>query len=180
MTSRDWFPVITLALGSILTVVGGLLLEAYRNRWVARKADEDRAIQRIAERAAFQLDTLLQLQEAGKDLLDATGGCFEEKWLHFMYPPAANSDGPKVQFVNAEAERARRKARLQVDILISRVEHDELRERAEKLTDLSGKVVRHEHYDNARQELEDMRAQFAKVNRHQLGPLLRSLLRRNI
>jgi hypothetical protein len=168
MTSRDRFPVVTLVLGSILTVVGGLLSEAYRNRWAARKAREDRAIQLIAERTAFQIGTLLKLQEAGKDLLDATGGCFEEKWLQFMYPPAADSDGPKVQFVNAEAERARRKARLQVDILISRVEHDELRERAEKLTGLSGRVIRQERYDHARQELEDMRAQFAEVNR---GPV---------
>jgi hypothetical protein len=177
VTLKDWFPVITLLLGSALTVIGGLLSEAYRNRWALRNAQQERDIQRRFDRIAFQRDTLLQLQDAGLDLIDTTTSCLLQKWPPPQQEGVASTSQPRPHSVSSEANHARRKARLQIEKLLPRVENDELRQRVQELTDLSRQVIVLEHYELARKALDDMQARFAHANQNLLGPLFRDLLR---
>jgi hypothetical protein len=112
MTLRDWFPVITLLLGSALTLVGGLLSEHYRNAFVVRRQELERKLVRIT----FQRDTLLQLQDAGRDLIEITTTLVQEKWPEEDRKlRRINFAGPKP--VSLEADRARRRARLEIEKL---------------------------------------------------------------
>jgi hypothetical protein len=80
MTLRDWLPVITLILGSALTISGALLSERFRAKASAAQADREREIQDTLARTTFQRDIILQLQDAGQHLIELTVKCFNEKW----------------------------------------------------------------------------------------------------
>jgi hypothetical protein len=176
MTWRDLFPVMTLILGSVLTVAGGLFAESHRNRWAWQRAQEERNTDREIETTTFQRDTLLQLQDAGQDLLDSTFDCFIEKWNTIAEPPEADGLVPLAQRVDTETDHRRRSARLQVEKLLARVEDDELRELGHKLTRLTADLMKIDHYKDARPVLSELQEGFMEANQV-LGAVLRSLLK---
>jgi hypothetical protein len=176
MTSRDVLPVITLILGSVLTVLGGLFAETHRNKWAREKEREDRAVERRLETTAFQRDTLLQLQDAGQDLLDSTFECFVERWNKIEEPAEAEVVPSMAHPVAAETDRRRRSARLQTEKLLVRVEDDRLRELGQRLTQLSADIISMGNYTDARPALTELQEGFREANSI-LGKHLRSLLK---
>jgi hypothetical protein len=176
MTSRDVLPVITLILGSVLTVLGGLFAETHRNKWAREKEREERAIERRLEITAFQRDTLLQLQDAGQDLLDSTFECFLEKWHGIDEATEAEVASSMVRPVAAETDSRRRSARLQTEKLLVRVEDDRLRELGQSLTQLSADIISMGDLKDARPALTELQEGFREAN-NILGKHLRSLLK---
>jgi hypothetical protein len=176
MTWRDLFPVVTLILGSVLTVAGGLFAESHRHRWAWQRAKEERNTDRRIETIAFERDMLLQLQDAGQDLLDSTFDCFIEKWRTIEESPEADGPIPSAHHVATETDHRRRISRLQTEKLLARVEDDELRELGQKLTRLTADLMKINHYEDARRVLSELQTGFMEAN-DVLGAVLRSLLK---
>jgi hypothetical protein len=152
MTSRDWFPIITLVIGSALGAIGGLLSERYRYLLALGQVREERQLKQRLERNIFNRDTLIKLQQTGKELLDATIAAFEETW-----PSRRTHEGQAVasekQPIKPETDERRRKARLEAEMLLSLVENSSLCELGRQTIDLSRSVVDIERYDEARKAL---------------------------
>ena len=111
MTLRDSFTVITLVLGSALTIIGGLISERYRTKASLAQAKQEREIQENLARTTFQRDNVLQLQDAGQDLIKLTLQCFKEKWSDD--PQLTADPGERQpQPVSEKAELERRMAKL--------------------------------------------------------------------
>ena len=172
MTLRDWFPVITLVLGSILTIIGGLLSERYRTRASLSQAREERKVQEDLARRTFERDNVIQLQDAGRDLMELTIQCFREKWLDEPRP-AADPDQRQPQDVKEETELARNTARIRVNTLVSRLEDEEDRRDVYKLLDLSHELLEYDDFKIAWVKRIEMQNRFSEANERILGRILR-------
>jgi hypothetical protein len=177
MILKDWLPVITLILGSLLTIGGGLISEVYRHRWASLEENKRSQVQRDLEVKVFQRDNILQLQEAGLELLHYTNMCFEEKWTTTPWIGAVDlSLDRQAHPIQLETDGIRQRARLQVDKLVSRVGDDELRRAVYELVGLSREVLSKEHFQDAIEAIDHMQNRFEEVNRDKVGPALRRLL----
>jgi hypothetical protein len=172
MTMRDWFPVITLLLGSTLTIIGGLLSERYRSKTSLAQVRQERELQQKLVHATFQRDTILQLQDAGQDLIRFTIQCFKEKWPKDPQP-TADPDQRRPQPVSEEAELARSTTRIQVDKLISRLEYEQDRMHVSMLMGLSREVMDSDDFEVAHTKLLEMQYRLSEANETILGPILR-------
>jgi hypothetical protein len=173
MTLRDWFPVITLVLGSALTIIGGLISERYRTKASLGQAKLEREIQSNLAQAIFQRDNVLQLQDAGLDLIKLTLECYNEKWIDDRRP-TADSGQRQPRLVSSKAELERRMARNRADKLISRLENQQDREELYKLLELSREVIGCDDFEIAEAKQREMLEGFSEANEKTLGPILRS------
>jgi hypothetical protein len=73
-TANNWFPVATLVIGALLTLLGGLLAERLRWRREDQKETKQDVRSRNEERRAFHLEAAIQLQDAAAALIGAAGG----------------------------------------------------------------------------------------------------------
>jgi hypothetical protein len=171
MTLQDWFPVITLVLGSTLTILGGLLSERYRTKASLSQAREEREIQQELARTTFRRENILQLQDAGQDLIKFTLQCFRERWPES--PPTADPDQRQPQDTSEEAELARSTARIQVNKLASRLENEQDRKKVYELLDLSREALDYDDYKIAHAKFFEMQYKLSEANETILGPILR-------
>lgn len=167
----SWLPVLTLILGAISTVVGGFASETYRNRLARRALREESDLRAATERVTFQKDTLLSLQAAGMNLLEATYR------LHNRKCELARSAHrwPQEEDVEYGARQEHRVARLNAEILAARVLDDDLRTSARRVLALESTVIRSPTQEEANSRVDAMREQFEIAN-DQLGEILRRLI----
>jgi hypothetical protein len=173
MTLRDWFPVITLVLGSILTIIGGLISERSRAKASATQAIWDREIQDNLARTAFQRDNILQLQDAGQVLIKLTLECFHEKWADDPQP-IADPGQRQARPVSEKAGLERRMARIEINKLTSRLQDQQARTRVYELLNLSHQVIDCDDFEIAQAKLDNMLNMLSEANEKILGPILRS------
>ena len=173
MTLRDWFPVITLVLGSALTIIGGLISERYRTKASLAQAKQEREIQENLARTTFQRDNVLQLQDAGQDLIKLTLQCFKEKWPDDPRP-TADPGQRQPQPVSEKAELERRMARIQANKLTSRLQDQQARTHISELLDLSYEVIDRDDFEIAQAKLLEMQYRLRDANDEILGPILRN------
>jgi hypothetical protein len=171
MTLRDWFPVITLVLGSALTIIGGLISEHYRTKASLAQAKLEREIQDNLARTTFQRDNVLQLQDAGQDLIKLTLQCFKEKWPDDPRP-IADPDQRQPQPVSEKAGLERRMARIQANKLTSRLQDQQARTTIYELLDLSYEVIECDDFEIAQTKLLKMQYSLSEANDKILGPIL--------
>ena len=172
MTLRDWFPVITLVLGSALTIIGGLISERSRAKASATQAIWDREIQDNLARTTFQRDTILQLQDAGQVLIKLTLECFYEKWADDLGSNAGTGQRqPRPVSENAGLER--RMARIEINKLTSRLQDQQARTHVYELLNLSHQVIECDDFEVAQAKLDNMLNMLSEANEEILGPILR-------
>jgi hypothetical protein len=172
MTLRDWFPVITLVLGSALTIIGGLISEHYRTKASLAQAKLEREIQDNLAWTTFQRDNVLQLQDAGQDLIQFTLQCFNEKWPDKPPPPPADPGKRHPQPVSEKVELDRIMARIRVNKLASRLQDQQGRTDINGLLELSHEVMDCDNFEIARTKLVEMRYKLRDANEEILGPIL--------
>ena len=171
MTWRDWFPVITLVLGSALTIIGGLISERYRTKASLAQAKLERDIQDNLVRTTFQRDNVLQLQDAGQELIQLTLQCFYEKWPDDPRP-TADLGQRQPRPVSEKTELERRMSRIQVNKLTSRLPDPQARAHICELLDLSYEVIDCDDFEIAQRKLLKMQYGLADANDEILGPIL--------
>lgn len=118
---KDWLPVISLVVGGLLTMVTTLFSEAFRNRQVTKKAQEERLMRLTEEGRAFQQQVILELQEELSDLIKLTA-------QNTRMGPGWDDEG--LQQFDEKLLRVR--------LLKSRVHDDDIRHRA---TDVSNEAI---------------------------------------
>jgi hypothetical protein len=137
------------------------------------QANREREIQDILAQRTFQRDNILQLQDAGLDLIKLTLECFNEKWPD-VPQPAADPGQRQPRPVSQKAGLERRMARNQLNKLTSRLQDPQARTRVYELLELSREVIDCDDFEVANEQLHKMLGMFSKANEKILGPILRS------
>ena len=104
------------------------------------QAKLEREIQDNLARTTFQRDNVLQLQDAGQDLIQFTLQCFNEKWPDNPRP-TTDPDQRQPQPVSEKAELDRRMARVRVNKLTSRLQDQQACAGIYELLELSHEVI---------------------------------------
>jgi hypothetical protein len=165
MTWEDWFPVFTLVLGSLLTIMGGAISEWYKNRWIERKEQRDRSLQEIKD----QRDTLLRLQASGADLLNAVDDAYDCKLEKFRSSGAWNEN-----LVDQDIRARRRQARILSETLRVLIRDEELRTLSGEVVSLESRVTDATSEIECTDALSVMRQRFVEAN-ERLGAIIRGL-----
>jgi hypothetical protein len=144
MPPEVWLPLLTLVLGYAFSQV----TEAVRNRWQSdreRRAREDeRAAVKPAQEEAgecrrrdFQRETLLELQEVLHDLGRAYGA---EHFVDVNHGRETGSWAPKAKVgeeINTQSFEANRRS----NILVARIDDEELRDHVRAMKDAGGRIT---------------------------------------
>jgi hypothetical protein len=176
MPTDEWFPVVALVLGSVLTMVGGIVSAAFTHQWEIRKVREEREAAEKSRRLAFQHDNLLKLQDAGIELLEASSQWLDEKREAFWRTGEWKNDATwEAQVIQHDTRQKPRMARVRAQAFACCVMDDALRQLLHEAIEFSGKIQDAKSNEEAWQSLSDMRHKYVAID-DSLGTFIRKSL----
>jgi hypothetical protein len=133
-----WIPTIALAVGSILTIVGGLLTEWFKENRSTAKERDARTYAELQDWRKFQSETVLELQNTLHELFKIVGA----HWVR-------HSENGQWELTPAEKmEYGEPNSR--VELIRSRVADDRVRNLAQSTQDFGGETLGSKSTDEAR------------------------------
>lgn len=155
-------------LGTIVGALASIVTTWLTNMGLSRREQEKARDERFERASAFQLQTLLDLQESIHDALRLTGRAhLEDQHAHRL-----NGQEWENSMLSDEVNEGLRLAQRKVSLLVERVADDALRVRVKALMQAFTGVVMSRTEQESRRMLDNSTTEFSQVQ-EQLGVVLR-------